>query len=331
MSETSQGCCGPSRPLNSDAVADSIVAQTITASQPRQDLEVKMIELAGGSFLMGDDSEESWQEDGEGPVHEVMLCPFLMDATTVTNADFSKFIEDTGYQTDAEKFGWSYVFHLFVPKSIKKRGRCKPLAGLEWWLGVEGTTWRKPEGPGSNIKKRMDHPVVHVSWNDAAAFAQWAGKRLPTEAEWEFAARAGSVRTHFPWGNDLVPNGKYMANTWQGTFPHKNTAEDGWVATAPAKSFRANAWGFYNFCGNVWEWVNDYFSPDAHKLSVSKNPKGPEAGDMRVNKGGSYLCHVSYCNRYRIAARHGNTPDSSLGHTGFRCAADLPQRREAST
>jgi sulfatase modifying factor 1 len=289
----------------------------------RTDLSAKVIPVEAGTFLMGGEGPEVWEADGEGPVHEVELDAFGLDATTVTNADFDLFVRETNYVTEAERFGWTYVFHLFIPKAQRKRIRYRPLPGLEWWWGVEGADWKRPEGPGSNLRKRMDHPVVHVSWNDAAAFAQWAGKRLPTEAEWEYAARAGAVQTLFPWGDELVPKGKFMANTWQGKFPHENTGADGWMSTAPARSYRPNAWGFYSMVGNVWEWVADWFSPTAHAQSPRKNPKGPELGNLKVTKGGSFLCHDSYCNRYRLSARHGNTPDSSLANTGFRCAADM--------
>jgi formylglycine-generating enzyme required for sulfatase activity len=294
-----------------------------------------MIRLEGGTFLMGSADEDGWPEDGEGPVREVELSPFYLDATTVTNAQFAEFIEATGYQTEAERFGWSFVFHLLVPaKILRKLGRSKRVEGLNWWVGVEGASWRKPEGPGSNIKKRMDHPVVHVSWHDAKHYAEWVGKRLPTEAEWEFAARGGRVQQRYCWGDELTPNGKHMCNIWQGDFPNQNSAEDGYVGTAPARSFLKNGYGFYNMAGNVWEWCADWFSPSWHvpaKPETRVNPKGPATGhDVgkgggpgRVMRGGSYLCHDSYCNRYRVGARTANTPDSSTGNCGFRCAADL--------
>ena len=285
-----------------------------------------MIRLEGGTFLMGSTDADGWPDDGEGPVREVELSPFCLDATTVTNAQFAEFVEATGYRTEAERFGWSYVFHLLVPDKIKRKLRgAREVQGLQWWIGVEGAFWNKPEGPGSNIKKRLDHPVVHVSWNDAAAYAKWAGKRLPTEAEWEFAARGGLVQKRYAWGDELTPNGKHMCNIWQGAFPRRNTAEDGYVGTAPAQSFSRNGYGFYNMAGNVWEWCADWFSPTWHvaaRPETRVDPKGPVGGQSRVMRGGSYLCHDSYCNRYRVGARTGNTPDSSTGNCGFRCAAD---------
>lgn len=281
-----------------------------------------MIRLAGGEFLMGTDSPEAWVQDGEGPVREVTVSPFYLDACAVTNREFEAFVNATGYRTEAEKFGWSYVFHMLVPKKVLKKGKLRPLEGLNWWLGVEGACWRRPEGPGTNIRKRLDHPVVHISWNDAAAYCAWAGKRLPTEAEWEYAARGGLEQKLYPWGNDLTPGGRHRCNIWQGDFPHRNTAEDGYISTAPARSFGRNDFGFYNMSGNVWEWCADWFSPTHHLRASRINPVGPDSGDLRVMKGGSYLCHHSYCNRYRVAARNGNTPDSSTGNCGFRCACD---------
>ncbi len=295
-----------------------------------------MIRLDGGTFLMGSADEDGWPEDGEGPVRDVELAPFHLDATTVTNADFGKFVEATGYQTEAERFGWSYVFHLLVPSKIKRKlGERQRVDGLHWWIAVEGASWKKPEGPGSNVKKRLGHPVVHVSWHDAKHYADWAGKRLPTEAEWEYAARGGLVQKRYCWGDELTPAGKHMCNIWQGDFPHRNSAADGYVGTAPARSFSRNGFGFYNMAGNVWEWCADWFSPTWHlpeSEATRVNPKGPATGQdlgkpggaTRVMRGGSYLCHDSYCNRYRVGARTGNTPDSSTGNCGFRCAADAP-------
>ena len=275
---------------------------------------------------MGSADEDGWPEDGEGPVREVELAPFRIDRTAVTNEQFAEFVEATGYRTEAERFGWSFVFHLLVPAKIKrKQAGAQRVQGLQWWIAVEDALWRKPEGPGSNIKKRMDHPAVHISWNDAAAYAEWAGKRLPTEAEWEYAARGGLEQKRYCWGDELRPGNKHMCNIWQGRFPHENSAADGWVGTAPANSFPPNGFGLRNMAGNVWEWCADRFSPDWHVPATEAtrvNPRGPQSGERRVMRGGSYLCHDSYCNRYRVGARTGNTPDSSTGNCGFRCLAD---------
>ncbi|MFE5318297.1 formylglycine-generating enzyme family protein [Paenibacillus sp. NPDC056579] len=280
-----------------------------------------MIFLQGGTFLMGTDDAEGFPADGEGPVREVELSPFYIDRTTVTNSEFADFVGDTGYITEAERFGWSFVFHLFVEDPVRKTDT-KNVPGVPWWLAVQGANWRQPEGEGSSIRDRLDHPVIHASWNDAAAYCKWAGKRLPTEAEWEYAARGGLVQKRYPWGDLLKPDGKHLCNIWQGKFPDKNNASDGYIATAPALSFPPNGYGLYNTVGNVWEWCADWFSPNPAAIGVTKNPQGPRSGTNRVMRGGSYLCHKSYCNRYRVAARSSNTPDSSTGNLGFRCAKD---------
>lgn len=282
-----------------------------------------MVRLDGGTFLMGTDHPDAWVQDGEGPVREVFVSPFYIDICTVTNDQFQKFVAETGYKTEAEKFGWSYAFHNLIPKSVFKKGGARKLEGLEWWYGVEGACWRRPEGRGSQILKRLDHPVVHITWNDANAYCQWAGKRLPTEAEWEFAARGGLVQKIYPWGDELMPDRRHRCNIWQGDFPHVNTRADGYISTAPARSFRPNSFGLYNTSGNVWEWCSDWFSPTHHLQASPNNPSGPKHGEQKIMKGGSYLCHFSYCNRYRVAARNGNTPDSSTGNCGFRCTASV--------
>lgn len=281
-----------------------------------------MVLLPGGTFRMGDDSRRGFAADGEGPVREVTLDPFYIDECAVTNRQFADFVNATGYKTEAEKFGWSYVFEMLLPpfSAPHLMGRVQ---GTPWWFGVKGAFWFQPEGPGTGIDDRMDHPVIHVTWNDAFAYSKWANKRLPTEAEWEFAARGGLEQAIYPWGDELTPDGKHMCNIWQGTFPERNTARDGYIGTAPAKCYEPNGYGLYNVAGNVWEWVNDWFAPGYYKEAPSQNPAGPSSGDRRSMRGGSYLCHKSYCNRYRVAARNSNTPDTSAGNIGFRCAADI--------
>ncbi|MCR8629650.1 formylglycine-generating enzyme family protein [Paenibacillus radicis (ex Xue et al. 2023)] len=280
-----------------------------------------MIYLPGGEFLMGTDDQEGFPQDGEGPVRSVSIRPFYIAPYTVTNAEFREFIRATGYKTEAEVFGWSFVFHLFV--SAETAAQVKHVVqNTPWWWNVEGADWAHPEGPDSSIEDRLDHPVIHVSWNDASAYCQWAGKRLPTEAEWEYAARGGLVQKRYPWGDLLKPGSEHLCNIWQGKFPDKNNQSDGYAGTAPVHSFQPNGYGLYNVSGNVWEWCADWFNPSWHINGPRSNPHGPQQGVARVMRGGSYLCHKSYCNRYRVAARSSNTPDSSAGNMGFRCAAD---------
>lgn len=282
-----------------------------------------MVELSGGIFLMGTDTDEGFPADGEGPIRKVHVDPFLIDRFAVTNEQFGAFAKSTGYVTDAEKYGWSFVFQNFVPKTLIKSGDARNVPGLGWWFAVQDACWHKPEGPGSNVRKRKDYPVTHVTWHDATAYCAWAGKRLPTEAEWEFAARGGLEQNTFPWGNALTPGGKHMCNIWQGTFPSVNTKDDGFEGTCPVHAFPANRFGLKNVSGNVWEWCADWWGT-VHESGGSepvRNPRGPESGSSRVMRGGSYLCHRSYCNRYRVAARTSNTSDSSTGNLGFRCVA----------
>lgn len=269
---------------------------------------------------MGDPFDEGYPADGETPVHEVVLRPFHLDATAVTNASFAAFVKATGYLTEAERFGSSAVFcAAFTGDPRLVLGRAE---GAPWWLAVQGASWRHPEGPTSGINDRQNHPVVHVSWHDAQAYCAWTGKRLPTEAEWECAARGGLPGRRFSWGDELSPGGRWPVNIWQGRFPRLDTAEDGFAGTAPVKSYRANGYGLWQMAGNVWEWTADWFSPTYYLESPREDPPGPASGQARAMRGGSYLCHASYCHRYRVAARSSNTPDSSSGNLGFRCAND---------
>jgi formylglycine-generating enzyme required for sulfatase activity len=282
-----------------------------------------MVLIPGGTFWMGSQDPDVFPDDGEGPVREVSVDEYHIDPKAVTNTQFATFIKRTGYVTEAERFGWSFVFHQFVTDPARSAVLHAHVPAAPWWLPVRGASWRAPEGPGSYVQHRPNHPVVHVSWNDATAYAQWAGKRLPTEAEWEKAARGGLDRERFPWGNEFTPRGQHRCNTWQGTFPRHNTGADGHLGTAPVDAFRPNGFGLYNTSGNVWEWCSDWFSADWHGVDSPRtrvNPTGPPSGEGRVIRGGSYLCHESYCNRYRVAARTMNTADSTTGHTGFRCA-----------
>ena len=316
MSEGNKGCCTPSRGSTSCDVRKAVESAYLkrVSGDP-----AGMRRLEGGTFLMGTEDTIGFPADGEGPVREVTLAPFAIDPTQVTNQQFRDFVNDTGYKTEAERFGWSFVFHLHV----KRKHVADTVRGLEWWCKVDGAYWRHPEGPGSNIKKRLQHPATHISWNDAAAFAKWAGKRLPTEAEWEYAARGGLVQKRYVWGNEFKPGGKHMCNIFQGEFPYRDTAEDGYSGTNPVKAFKANGYGLYGVAGNVWEWCQDWFHPSFHREAEMANPTGPKRGDRKVMRGGSFLCHDSYCNRYRVAARTSNTADSTASNQGFRCVRDI--------
>ncbi len=323
-------CCGPS-PQGSPAV-QSGSDRLLPFAVPNRDPEAvgrKMLPIPGGRFRMGGDDAEQFPADGEGPVRTVTLKPYLIDATAVTNAQYATFVKATGYVTDAERYGWSYVFSALLHPDARSAVLPGAVPGASWWLPVAHASWRRPAGPGSTVADRQNHPVVHVSWRDATAFAAWAGKRLPTEAEWECAARGGLDQARYPWGDELTPKGKHRCNIWQGTFPRHNTAEDGHLGTAPVTEYRPNAYGLLNTSGNVWEWCADWWSTSWHVDETDEtriDPRGPAAGGAggaKVVRGGSYLCHRSYCNRYRVAARTSNTPDSTTGHTGFRCAGPV--------
>jgi formylglycine-generating enzyme required for sulfatase activity len=279
-----------------------------------------MVALPGGTFLMGTDLAEGFPQDGEGPVRAVTLDPFRIDRTPVTNQRFAAFVAATGYRTEAELFGWSFVFWSHIPPHRYHELVADTVAAVPWWCKVPGAIWSSPEGPGSHINQRADHPVVHVTWNDAAAYAAWAGLRLPTEAEWEFAARGGLEQKLYPWGDKLRPNSQHLCNIWQGDFPNHDTADDGYAGTSPVETFPPNGFGLYSITGNTWEWTADWFTTGPDRATGHDHLTGPATGEARVMKGGSFLCHKSYCNRYRVAARTYNTPDSSASNIGFRCA-----------
>lgn len=277
--------------------------------------------LPGGFFRMGTDDGEGFPTDGEGPARMVEISPYRISAYAVTNAQFQTFVQASGYVTEAERYGWSFVFHQFVSAEALQY-RMGAVQEASWWLAIEGADWRRPEGPDSTIEDRMNHPVVHISWHDAIAFCNWSGTRLPTEAEWEYAARGGLEGKRYPWGDLLHSDGNHMCNIWQGKFPVKNHGSDGYTGTAPVDAFEPNGYGLFNVSGNVWEWCADWFSPHYHQLTSAINPVFMTETEKKSMRGGSYLCHRSYCNRYRVAARNGNTPDSSSGHTSFRVAID---------
>lgn len=270
---------------------------------------------------MGAPPGDGYAPDGEGPVHRVQLTSFAIAPTTVTNADFAAFVDATGFQTLSEREHWSFVFGGLLPDDFPPT---RGVAGAPWWRQVDGADWRHPEGPHSSLDGREEHPVVHVTWDDAMAYCRWSGTRLPTEAEWEFAARGGLEQQRFPWGDDLEPDGAHAMNVFQGEFPTNDTAADGFAGTAPVRSFAPNGFDLYEVTGNVWEWCADWFDPQTYRESEHRSPRvdptGPPGGSHRVMRGGSYLCHDSYCTRYRVGARSANTPDSSGGNIGFRVA-----------
>ena len=274
--------------------------------------------IPGGPAYVGSDDPDHPEE---WPVREVVLEPYRIAACAVTNAEFAAFVAATGHRTDAERFGSSFVFAGFLPDDFPPT---RGVAAAPWWREVLGATWAQPFGPQSDLTGLDDHPVVHVSRTDATAYAAWCGARLPTEDEWEHAARGGLVGQPFPWGAELEPGGEHRMNVWQGTFPTQDTGADGWRGTCPVDAFPANGFGLHNTTGNVWEWCADWYDPGYYRASPRENPTGPERGTHRVQRGGSYLCHASYCRRYRVSARQRHSPDSSAGNLGFRLAGYLP-------
>jgi formylglycine-generating enzyme required for sulfatase activity len=304
-----------------------------------------MIWIKGGTFMMGADNKQAAED--EYPKHKVTISGFWIDATELTNAEFAKFVKATGYITTAErKPDWNELKKQVPPGTPKPDDSLLVAASLvfhspahavslndyaQWWVWQKGANWKHPHGPGSTIKGKDNYPVVHVSWYDAVAYCKWAGKRLPTEAEWEWAARGGLQNKVYPWGNEGVDEGKPKANTWQGTFPVKNTLRDKYYYTAPVGSFSPNGYGLYDMAGNVWEWCADYYN-NTYYATINKpagvnNPKGPATSydpdepyaKKRVIRGGSFLCNDSYCSGYRVARRMKSTEDSGMEHVGFRC------------
>ncbi len=309
-------CCTPSRGHGPAAPETAALEPAVAAPGG---FPPALVDLPGGVFLMGDDSVWAYPDDGEGPVHGVVVRPLRVDPYVVSNVRFAEFVDATGHRTEAERYEWSFVFVGFLPDDFPDT---RAVDNAPWWRQVYGADWRHPEGPHSDLDGRADHPVVHVSWNDARAYCAWTGTRLPTEAEWEYAARGGRERNAFPWGDNLEPDGEHRMNVFQGRFPAENTGADGYRGTAPVDAFPPNDFGLYNVTGNVWEWCSDWYDADYYPSSPREDPQGPEHGVHRVMRGGSYLCHLSYCKRYRVSARSGIEPESSTGNLGFRVVAD---------
>lgn len=303
-----QSCCTPPR---SPERASANTEHLITSSKMDKSLR-DCVEIPGGAAFKGTNTPFLIQ-DNEAPLKKSKVRPFLCERGTVTNAQFAKFVDATGYKTEAEQFGWAFVFHQNVPGET---GPTLGVEGTEWWRRVDGAYWRHPDGDNNKLPEQ-DHPVVQVSWQDAKAYADWAGGRLPTEVEWEHAARGGLGDVPFPWGTQEPNDTDFQpCNIWQGTFPTDNLGLDGYLATAPAISYEPNGYGLYNMVGNVWEWTADPFR--IKSLKRTARDANAQAGVRKLLKGGSFLCHISYCYRYRIAARTGNTPDSCSTHTSFR-------------
>ncbi len=307
-----------------------------------------MVWVPGGEFAMGSDAVDA--KEDEKPPHRVQVDGFWIDATLVTNREFMQFVEETGYVTTAEKTPTIEEIMIQVPPGTPllsnealvaaslvfqpPKDRISRSTMHFWWAWVPGTSWQHPDGPNSSIAGREDHPVVHVSWFDAVAYAEWAGKRLPTEAEWEFAASGGREGTIYTWGNEPFSEEEPQANIWHGEFPYHSTKPGGYFGTTEVKSFPPNSYGLYDMAGNVWEWCSDLYHhayyQEENLRGISHNPKGPTTSfdpkepyaTKRVQRGGSFLCHKSYCKGYRISARMKTCSDTSLSHTGFRCAKD---------
>lgn len=328
------GCSGISRGSENNACS---AEETLSANAPVNEIwnekqknnyedrdYLNVAYITGGDFFMGT-NKPIFVADGEGPSRSVHVDDFYLDIHEVSNREFKTFVKSTGHITEAEKFGDSFVLEYMLSNEVKS-SITQAVASAPWWLPVKGANWKHPEGIDSNISERLDHPVIHVSWNDAVAYCKWRGMRLPTEAEWEYACRSGLNDRLFPWGNKLMPQEKHYMNIWQGIFPTNNTGEDGYIGTAPVSAFPSNKFGLKNMVGNVWEWTSDWWTVQ-HDTDTPHNPKGPDSGSDKVKKGGSYMCHKDYCYRYRCAARSQNTPDSSASNLGFRCAATkLPEK-----
>lgn len=310
-------CCPPRNAVaGSDSARGGTCAEPVRSAAPPRHRGA-IVRFAGGPSFVGTD-RPALKADGEAPRRPVRLQPFGLERHCVSNDRFAAFAASTGFVTEAERFGWSFVFQSFLDPALSAPAPIE----APWWRRIDGASWRAPFGPGSNLEGRGDHPVVHLSWSDAQAFAAWCGGRLPTEAEWEHAARGGAEDRRFPWGDAEPTDESIHANIWQGRFPAHDTAADGWHGTAPVESFAPNPAGLFNMAGNVWEWCQDTFRTRSLSREGRERDRLAVRERERTLKGGSYLCHASYCYRYRIAARMGRAPDTSAGHIGLRVAYD---------
>jgi formylglycine-generating enzyme required for sulfatase activity len=315
-------CCVPEGDATGVAIASSVGMAPRVPSRRcgAAKAALRLVRIDACTFEMGNDDTDAVAGDGEGPSRRVSLSAYSIAPACVTNREFAAFVRATRYVTGAERTGWSFVFYLQVPEPLRSSAR-RTASGLPWWLPVAHASWQRPEGPGSHVHTRPDHPVVHVSWNDALAYCQWAGARLPTEAEWECGARGGLERKRFAWGDELAKDGVPRCNVWRGEFPNHPDAD--WTPGPVAvDAFEPNGFGLRNVCGNVWEWCDDWFSPAFHLETATENPRSGHPTGRKSMRGGSYLCHDSYCNRYRVGARSSSAPESSAGHLGFRVASD---------
>jgi formylglycine-generating enzyme len=339
--DTTHNCMTVPARFGTDSTSNNIAFSGDTSNQG-------MVLIPGGTFDMGADNKQA--DADEYPKHRVQVSAFYMDITEVTNAQFAKFVAATGYITTAEKKpNWEEMKKNVPAGTSKPPDSILQAASLvfnpsqgpvdlnnysEWWSWVKGANWKHPQGPGSNLKGKDNYPVVHISWDDAQAYCKWSGKRLPTEAEWEFAARGGLINNIYPWGNEHINTGNSKANSWEGKFPWLNEKKDGYVTAAPVKSYAPNAYGLYDMAGNVWEWCSDWYHYEYYQQlasTVALNPQGPAQSfdlqepttEKKVLRGGSFLCNDAYCSGYRVARRMKSSRDTGLEHTGFRCVKNV--------
>lgn len=342
--DSAHGCMAVPKRFESDTALSNIKFNGDTSTKG-------MVLISGGTFNMGGDNNQASED--ELPKHTVAVSSFYMDMTEVTNAQFATFVKATGYITTAEKKpNWEDLKASLPPDTPKPNDSLLVAASLvfkpstapvnlndysQWWSWVKGANWKHPQGPNSTIIGKDNYPVVHISWDDAMAYCKWAGKRLPTEAEWEFAARGGLIDNIYPWGNEAVNKGEAKCNSWEGNFPYLNTKKDGYTTAAPVKQFKANGFGLYDMAGNVWEWCSDWYNASYYatiKGSVITNPQGADksydpqepTAPKRSLRGGSFLCNDAYCSGYRVARRMKSSPDTGLEHTGFRCVRDAKRK-----